>query len=237
MSLCVYGGPYDVAYNSTMAAPPFLLGHRGARATKAIPENTLRSFDLALSHGCDGFEFDVRRTADGRPLICHDPTIGKLKVCDESANQFPGFAFLEDVLRYCAHRAFLDIELKVTDLETSVLAGIRECWPPRGFVVSSFLPEVVMELKLRSGTVPVGIICDTKAQLARWHELPVEYLIAEQRLISQKLVEDVHTAGRQLFAWTVNNADSMLRLARWGVDAIISDQTELMVKTLRTEKL
>jgi hypothetical protein len=45
---------------------PLLLGHRGAR--RAAPENTLAAFDLALQHGCDGFEFDVRRTLDGRSL-------------------------------------------------------------------------------------------------------------------------------------------------------------------------
>jgi glycerophosphoryl diester phosphodiesterase len=41
---------------------PLLLGHRGARAVKSIPENTLASFDRAVADGCDGFEFDVRLT-------------------------------------------------------------------------------------------------------------------------------------------------------------------------------
>ncbi len=55
------------------AARPLLLGHRGAR--RAAPENTLEAFDLALAHGCDGFEFDVRMTRDGRCVICHDPRL------------------------------------------------------------------------------------------------------------------------------------------------------------------
>ena len=44
---------------------PLLLGHRGARATRHVPENTLASFELCLEHGCDGFEFDIRRSSDG----------------------------------------------------------------------------------------------------------------------------------------------------------------------------
>ena len=48
---------------------PLLLGHRGARVGKSIPENTLASFDLALASGCDGFEFDVRLTADGQAVV------------------------------------------------------------------------------------------------------------------------------------------------------------------------
>ena len=36
-----------------------LLGHRGAR--QYATENSFDAFDVALEHGCDGFEFDVRR--------------------------------------------------------------------------------------------------------------------------------------------------------------------------------
>ena len=36
-----------------------------------------------------------------------------------------------------------------------------------------------------------------------------------------------------LFAWTVNEKASMFRLADWGVDGIISDKTELLVRTLK----
>ena len=35
------------------------------RARKSIPENTFTLFDQALADGCDGFEFDVRLSADG----------------------------------------------------------------------------------------------------------------------------------------------------------------------------
>jgi len=58
-----------------MPIRPLLLGHRGARAEKSIPENTLASFDCALAQGCDGFEFDVRLSADGQPVICHDTRV------------------------------------------------------------------------------------------------------------------------------------------------------------------
>ena len=37
----------------------------------------------------------------------------------------------------------------------------------------------------------------------------------------------------RIFVWTVNDPEAMLRLAAWGVDGIISDDTELLVRTLR----
>lgn len=217
-----------------MAAIPLLLGHRGARAIKGVSENTLPSFDLALEHGCDGFEFDVRCTADGRALVCHDPKVGKLAVSRATSSQLPNCPLLEDVMEHYAHRGFLDIELKVSGLETAILGALRDYRPQRGYVVSSFLPDVVMELKARSGAVSVGIICDTSTQLARWRRLPVEYVIVEQRLISSELIEEMHAAHLKIFAWTVNHPASMQKLASWGIDGIIADDTKLLVQTLRT---
>ena len=47
-----------------------ILAHRGASAE--APENTLAAFDLALRHGADGIEMDVRLSADGVPVVIHD---------------------------------------------------------------------------------------------------------------------------------------------------------------------
>ncbi len=165
-----------------MVPRPLLLGHRGARKIKSVPENTLQSFELALQHGCDGFEFDVRLTADAHAVICHDPTFGNSRVCNSTRNQLPLCPVLGDVLKQFAPRAFLDIELKVGELETLALRILRDEGLRSDYVLSSFLPEVVMELKARSSSVPVGIICDKKSQLAQWRQLPVDYVMVEQDL-------------------------------------------------------
>jgi glycerophosphoryl diester phosphodiesterase len=216
-----------------MASPPLLLGHRGARASKGIPENTRASFDLALKHGCDGFEFDVRLTACGSAVVCHDPKVGKIAVARAQAKRLPQLPKLTDVLQGYGQRAFLDIELKVKDLESKVLAALSTYPPAQDYVVSSFIPEVVMDLEARSSTVNIGIICETAAQLARWHELPVDCVIPRQSLVDRFLIQEIHRAGRRIFVWTVNDPEAMLRLAAWGVDGIISDDTELLVCTLR----
>jgi glycerophosphoryl diester phosphodiesterase len=110
---------------------------------------------------------------------------------------------------------------------------LREHPPERNYLISTFLPEVVMELKVRSGRVPVGIICSKASQLMAWKRLPVEYVIVHKALVTQRLVDLVQTAGKRIFAWTVNDRKSMLRLASWGVDAIISDRPRVLVNTLQ----
>jgi glycerophosphoryl diester phosphodiesterase len=217
-----------------MSGQPLLLGHRGARATRTIPENSFASFDLALQHGCDGFEFDVRPTGCGSAIVCHDAKVGRVTVSRATCGQLPDLPRLEDVLHRYGHCAFLDVELKVRGLEPLVLAALRQHPPQRDYVVSSFLPGVFMELKARNASVPLGMICQKPAQLARWRKLPVDYLIAHRSLVSQKLVETIHQAGKRIFAWTVNKREEMLRLAEWEVDAIISDDTALLVGTIRS---
>ena len=214
---------------------PILLGHRGARAVRSVPENTIVSFDLALEHGCDGVEFDLRLTSCGRALVCHNAKVGKVTVARATSRQLLQLPQFADVLRHYGHRIFLDIELKVKGLESKVLEALRERPLNGNYVVSSFLPEVVMELKARSATVPTGIICQKASQLMQWRELPVQYVIVHYSLLTRRLVDLIHEAGKKLFIWTVNDAKSMVQLANWGVDGIISDDTRLLAQTLRSK--
>ncbi|MCU1299226.1 MAG: glycerophosphoryl diester phosphodiesterase, partial [Acidobacteriaceae bacterium] len=80
-----------------MAVRPLLLGHRGARATLQIAENSIESFDKALEHGCDGFEFDVRLAADGSAVVCHDARVKGLKISLSSQADLPNLARLKHV--------------------------------------------------------------------------------------------------------------------------------------------
>jgi glycerophosphoryl diester phosphodiesterase len=50
-----------------------LQGHRGARGLK--PENTLPGFEVALDLGVSSIETDVHLTADGVPVLIHDPAL------------------------------------------------------------------------------------------------------------------------------------------------------------------
>jgi len=209
---------------------PLLLGHRGSRSRRSIRENTVAAFDLALQHGCDGFEFDVRLSGDRQALVCHDPRSKGVRVSTSRRAQLPHLPTLEDVLSRYGKHGFLDIELKTPDLAEIVLCDLGRYRPERGFLISSFLPEVLVQLRARDRSLPLGIIFEQP--VPRWQELPIDCLVAEQSLITPTLVDQVHEAGKRLFAWTVNDKAAMLGLAKWGVDAIISDRTELLVRTL-----
>lgn len=211
---------------------PVLLGHRGARARKSIPENTFASFDQALADGCDGFEFDVRLTADGCALVCHDPHSGGFEIATASRPQCLNLPRFEDVMARYHARAFLDIELKVPGLEGIVSAALKEHRAERRFVVSSFLPQVVLAMQAEDAAIPVGLICETRAELLRWTDLPIKYVIPHHKLVDASLIQEVQRAGKKILVWTVNSRLEMEKLRDWGVDGIISDDTSLLARTL-----
>src|SRR5258706_2163658 len=214
---------------------PLLLGHRGARASRNVAENPLASFELCLQHGCDGFEFDVRRSADGRAVVCHDPVVRGMEITRTTAAVL-GLPTLDEVLRAFSARAFLDIELKVSGMESETIRLLREHPPQKGYVISSFLPQVLVATRGLDATVPLGLICDKAAELELWDRLPVEWLIPQLRLTDQTLIAQIHAAGKQVMVWTVNGADEIRKLTQYGVDVIVSDETELAVQVLAASR-
>lgn len=222
-----------------MPAQLLLLGHRGAR--RWAPENTFAAFDLALAHGADGFEFDVRGTSNKQSIICHDPRVNRLVVRKSTFKQLQAsFASaaewppsLEDVLDRYARSAFLNIEVKVRGMEYLVARAVKRVRPQRGYFISSFLPSVVRKLHALDPSLVLGTLAQTRWQLRRWRILPATYVVPHYRLLSPRLIEKLHAADKTVITWTVNDPRQMLRAARMGVDGIISDDTKLLVETLR----
>jgi glycerophosphoryl diester phosphodiesterase len=139
---------------------------------------------------------------------------------------------LDDVLARYSRSAFLNIEVKVRGIEAELLRALHRHRPQRGYLVSSFLPSVVRKLHRMDRSLPLGIICRSRWQLRRWKKLPVSFVVPHYSLLSEKLVERMHTAGKKVATWTVNDPRLILRVAQQGVDAVISDNTKLLVRTL-----
>jgi glycerophosphoryl diester phosphodiesterase len=226
---------------------PLLLGHRGCRASgltrhnSDLPvENTLAAFEYALSEGCDGFEFDVRQTRDGRSVIWHDDHWNGLPIDATDYARLTGLKgellpTLDDVLQQFGSRAFLDIELKVRGVEMSVVEALRADPPQCGFIVSSFLPDTLIRLHNLEGSLPLGYICERDYALAIWRSIPIQVVLPRCDLVQKELIDEAHRLGRKVATWTVNSENRMLKLAGWGIDGLISDDPALLYRTFHNE--
>ena len=229
-------------------APPLALGHRGARLQ--APENTLTSFELALQHGCDGFECDLRLTADGRAVLCHDAEFLGLSVehsdyasllakgRENGRNRAPDgevLPRLEDLISRFASRAFVNLELKIAGMAEVVMNALRGCGRER-ILVSSFLPQALAEVRRCDPSLVLGWICDERSQLHNWAQIDCEVLIAHCPLVSPELVETIHSDDGRVLVWAAEQEKEIRELAEMGVDGIISAHTELLVRTLKRPK-
>lgn len=241
----------DIASVNQQNPRPLLLGHRGVRPLPFLglrwrkadlpPENSVAAFDYSLAQGCDGFEFDVRYTRDRRSVLHHDPKLKGRKV--DSTDHGPlerriGYKLpaLEDVLTRFGSRAWLDIELKIAGEEEAVASALCAHRPQRGFVVSSFLPDVLLRLRDIDPSIPLGYICNHGEDARLWSGIPIQYFMPHYSLVSEHLVEEAHRRKVKLITWTVNAREDLLRLASWGIDGLISDNPKLLSQMFPGEK-
>jgi glycerophosphoryl diester phosphodiesterase len=94
------------------------------------------------------------------------------------------------------------------------------------------LPSVVRKLHDLDRSLVLGAISKSYWHLRRWKSLPVSYVVPHYGLLTPKLIDELHTAGKRVITWTVNDSRKMRSAAALGVDGIISDDTKLLMETM-----
>ena len=201
----------------------------------------MAAFDYAMAGGCDGFEFDVRYTRDRRSVLSHDPKLNRKEVAITDYSGFErrgghNLACLEDVLTRFGGTAYLDIELKVTGNEEAVVAALRAKPPRRGYVVSSFLPDVLLRLAILIRRSLWALSANARKMPSAGPDCRSLPLFRTTRWFRERLIDEIHAREKKLLTWTVNDAHDLLRLAGWGVDGLISDDPRLLARTFPRQR-
>jgi glycerophosphoryl diester phosphodiesterase len=214
--------------------------HRGVASGAA--ENTIEAFRNAIDVGADMIEFDVRRTRDGELIAFHDASVGGVPVRDLTRDGIEAATgvrppLLAEVLRTCAGRIRLDVELKEDGYVPDVMAALRADFDPDQLTVTSFLPAVIAQAKDAFPEVKTGLLVGDRAP---WADLPAwlgglfpvgvarraraDYLVPHYRLAMLGIVGRAAAAGLPCLLWTVNSPALIRRYARDPrIVAIITD--------------
>lgn len=209
-------------------------GHRGWPSR--YPDNTLAGIAAAGTVAA-GVEIDIRRSADGRLVLSHDPDLAGLVVAESDWDDLRTLdvgghspALLDDVLDLDTP---LDLEVKNhpqqpgfdTDHRLALEVGERA---RRGDIVTSFWWPSMDALRanhpgVSTGLLVAGPISPLEAirhAVDRGHRS----VAPEHRLIDEALVDLARSEGIEVVAWTVDDATEALRLAGLGVAAIITNR-------------
>ena len=216
-------------------ADVLILGHRGAAQ---LTENTIPSFEKALELGADGFELEVRKTADGQLIVVHGSVVGGLAVQSSTYEQLRklprGFEvpLLNDVLTKFGQEAYLYIELKAPGFEQEAVDLIRESGNPAKTLVLAFQPQTVTKVHEISPDLQLGFIYNRTQDEELRHNCPIDVLIPQFKLASRELIEEVHSEGLTVIPWTVNEVPEIKRLLQLGVDGVLTDYPEKAAKVI-----
>ncbi len=216
-----------------MKKQPLIIAHRGFSGR--YPENTIAAVRGALDLGVDFVEIDVQETRDGELIVFHDYRLYRIcrvrgrvrnKTLAEIKQLNRQVPTLTEVLKECRDKARVLIEIKGAD-PRKVATTITEHRMEREVIVFSLS---IPRLKAFAETAPritcFGLIARSlKSQVTRLKaSVSVSGLGLSRRLVnSPRVVEGIHRRGWKVFVWTVNREAEMRKLARWGVDGLITN--------------
>jgi glycerophosphoryl diester phosphodiesterase len=235
---------------------PAVIGHRGAAAS--APENTLAGFRLAKAIGCAWVEFDVRLTAGGEPVICHDErlertTNGKGLVWRTSfaaireldAGSWFGERFagervptLDEVLALCRDLGLgANVEIKAEQGRgPATAAAVAECLDRLAgslptILVSSFLSDAVAEMAECAPAAPRAILFRKVPR--NWREIAERLgsatINADRLYLTEPVVHAIRSAGYPLLSYTVNDPAQARQLFAWGATSVFSDAPDIIL--------
>jgi glycerophosphoryl diester phosphodiesterase len=201
---------------------PLICAHRGASAY--LPDNSVDAFVAAIAMGSDVIETDLRRTAQGRLVLAHDPL---------SQQPSPDLVELADLVSLAQGRIRLDIELKEAGYEAEVLDALTP--RPQGLLVSSFLPEVVAAVRAIDPTVRTGLIVgswdESADRFARADACGADVLAPHLDLLDDELRRQALERERPLLVWTVNDRADLVRLiADPAVGCVVTDVPDVALR-------
>lgn len=201
-----------------------VLAHRGAN--RLAPENSLPAMALAVDLGADGVELDVHRSADGVLIVRHDADTDALRAA------YPESPVLSEVLDVC-RGTLVNVEIKdprATDGVVALLADRAD----DVVIVSSFDWDVVDRVRTLAPHVPSGLLSfgvppDEVLVTAVLHGHTAVHpdVVTLLSIDVAAFVSRAHNRGVQVNTWTVNDAEQVERLRDAGVDAVITDDSDL----------
>lgn len=207
----------------------------------------MKAFETAFSNGAKGIEFDVRSCQSGEIVVIHDETIdrtsnGSGKVDKMTLKELQKFDFgrgekiptLESVLKKYGEKYWLNIEIKESGLENSLLKLLVQNNIKKKIVISSFQISVINTIKSLNPEIETAYLYDFPLEELDdlLEEINIEGLHPGKNYVSEALIRKAHALGLKVRSWTIDDEKLATKYARWGIDGIITNVPERLIKVI-----
>lgn len=224
-----------------------VIGHRGSNGTEH--ENTIPSLREAIRVGADIVEFDVRTTKDHQVVLSHDfhmwrtqkkldyirrHTLSELQK-QTAGSEYP-IVTLEKALSETYGKIIVNIEIKSLAAVKPMLKVVKKFvknaddWD--NILFSSFYIPPLRSLRKQAPHASLALLHLTNSlRFIAWHRTLNFTAVGFHRLnINSLALEMAKRLNIFTYAYTVNRPDAARKLLQRGIDGIVTDYPELLLK-------
>ncbi|OFI47096.1 hypothetical protein BG262_01860 [Floricoccus penangensis] len=227
----------------TVEHPALNISHRGVDAGYGV-QNTIPALEhtIKTAHP-DYVEMDIQETSDKKFVVMHDENLRVLTgvnkrpqeltlaeltklVAKENGSSAPVVSFDDYLKAANSHKQKLLVEIKTTrydskDYVSNFVKQYEKELMDNGHEIHSLDYNAVKEVKKNS-------------KLKTYFILPYNFIFPrtdadgytmEQTTLNESFVDEAHLRKQNVYAWTVNDVDSMKKMALINVDGIITDNS------------
>ena len=229
-----------------------VIAHRGGAASR--PENTMAAIEQGIEDGADWTEIDVQETIDGEVVVFHDSDFMRLaqvnrKIWEVTAAELEGIDLgswfdgayaaeraptLRQVLETAKGRVKVVIELKYyghdQNLEARVIDLIDQLDMGDQVALMSLSYPAVQKVRAMRPDLRNGVLAATA--VGNLAGLQTDFLAVNLGLVTPDLIRSAHAAGKDVYAWTVDDPVTMSRMISQGLDGLITDEPAVARKVI-----
>jgi len=215
-----------------------IFSHRGYHASAAA--NTYDAFAQAVALGVDGIETDVRLSADGQLILCHDRltpdgcAIENVTYSELFVHLRYEAPLLEQALRQWPD-VWWNLEIKIPAALEPTIALLHRFPRPRGYLLTSFWHPVA-EQAARRLAVDCGVLvahrpfATVSAPLGWWPEHSrVNTVVWDYEVLDPELLAETATRGIRNFVYGPETAQEHRRCIDLRLDGVITDHPEFLL--------
>ncbi|MDT2815783.1 glycerophosphodiester phosphodiesterase [Vagococcus carniphilus] len=234
---------------------PVTVSHRGVDNGNGVQNSIAALRKTSQDTYPDYIEMDIQETKDHQFVVYHDFNLKSLTGVSKKPNELP----LKELTDITVHENdqeeliasfddYIDaankinqklmIEIKPTkddspEMIDNFLKKYGENILKNGHIIQSLSFDIVEELKKKEPRIVVGYIMPFS--IVGPPDGEMDFITMEYTTLNASFVTNANAKGKDVYAWTPNDEETITRMMFYGVDGIITDQMDMLNQTMVDE--